>query len=242
MISPKRATRPQLCLLGLIIAFAAAIRIYRIGAVGFWFDEVASIITACGHWRWLFFHQLGYFPHPPDLASKNGMRPLYELFAEADSHPPLYFFLLRGWWFLFGMSDVSCRIPSLIASLLAIVIVFDMGRLIANPTIGLWSAAMMAAAPTQLRYAQEARSYALLALFGAAACDVLLRIHLLGRSRRRWIAAAIFIAMAAWTHYFVEGAVLALIVFACLRMHDSSRRMLTAIVAFAVIALIAMRL
>ena len=170
------------------------------------------------------------------------MRPVHELFSEADSTPPLYSFVLRGWWAFFGMGDVSCRMLSVVASTLAIIVVFDLARLIAGPTCGLWAAMLMAVSPTELRLAQEARCYALLVLLGACACDAVLRLRLLGPTKKRWIAAALFITLVTLTHYYVLAAVAGIVLFALVELRGRSRNILIGIVSGALLLLLASRL
>ena len=238
----KRPSKLQISFLCLIVTIGAAVRVYHLDAVGIWNDEAASITLACGHWQSLFDPPSGYFQHPPDLMSSAGMQPVHELFFEADSTPPLYSFVLRGWWAMFGMGDVSCRMLSVVVSTLAIFVVFDIARLIAGPTCGIWAALLMAASPTELRLAQEARCYAMLVLLGACACDAVLRLRLLGPTRKRWVAAAVFISLVTLTHYYVLAAVMGIALFAVVELRGRSRNILITIVGGALLLLMATRL
>lgn len=86
----------------------------------------------------------------------------------ANRHMPNYFLLLRqlvpG-----GLDSASLRLPSALSGALAVGVVYAIGRRVAGRFAGVLAALLMALAPTQVQYGQEARSYALLLLLVAVA-------------------------------------------------------------------------
>jgi len=122
----------------LFIAFA--LRLYRLDGQSIWVDEGISL----------------------HLATSS----LAEIIANraANVHPPLYFFLLKGWVALAGTSIFSARFFSALASLLQVVAVYAVARRwLGRPTA--WVAAFLVAlSPLSIIYAQEMRGYALLPL------------------------------------------------------------------------------
>ncbi|MDO8638490.1 MAG: glycosyltransferase family 39 protein [Candidatus Daviesbacteria bacterium] len=78
-----------------------------------------------------------------------------------DFHPPGYFLILWLWGHLFGFSEVSVRIPSLIFGVGTIWLIFLLGKELFNKKIGIIAALLLAVAPLHIFYSQEARMYSL---------------------------------------------------------------------------------
>lgn len=77
-------------------------------------------------------------------------------FSPSDFHPPLYYLVLKAWTSVFGYSEFSLRLPSVIFSILTILLVFKY--------FGFWPSLLLAANPLYLYYSQEARMYSLATL------------------------------------------------------------------------------
>ena len=84
-------------------------------------------------------------------------------YAKADFHPPLYFIIIWIWTKLFGFSEVSARLPSVIFGLLTIWLVFLIGRKLYSKTLGILAALLLALNPLHIYYSQEARMYSMAA-------------------------------------------------------------------------------
>ncbi|MEE8390765.1 MAG: glycosyltransferase family 39 protein [Anaerolineae bacterium] len=126
-----------------IILFAFALRVYRLDAQSIWVDEGISLHLAASS--------------------------LAEIIADraANIHPPLYFFLLKGWVALAG-GDVanvySARFLSAMGSLLQVPLTYAVARRwMGRPTAAI-AALLAALSPLSVVYAQEIRAYALLPL------------------------------------------------------------------------------
>ena len=119
-----------------------------------------------------------------------------------DGHPPLYYWLLHGWMSVFGESDVAVRALSGVAGLLALPLAWEAGRRRAGKAGGLCVLGLTAITPWCVRYATEARMYALVLTLVFAAW--LLADDLLGRRDRiRWVALAVVTGGAVLSHYWV---------------------------------------
>jgi mannosyltransferase len=97
---------------------------------------------------------------------------------ERDGHPPLYYWMLHGWIELFGDGPVAVRSLSAVFGLIAIGLVFVLGRRLGGPALGLVAAAVLAVSPYGVRYSSEARMYELVVVFvlvGWLLLDVALR-------------------------------------------------------------------
>jgi hypothetical protein len=97
--------------------------------------------------------------------------PLDRLWWEPiDVHPPVYYSILHL-LMRFGDTPWILRIPSAIGGALAIPLLYLLGRRVAGDWVGLGAAALLATSAIEIRYSQEARSYALL---GSAALVVVI--------------------------------------------------------------------
>lgn len=171
-----RAQRLILLALVAVVLLAFGVRIHLLGAQSFWNDEGNSYVQATR-----------------DLATiaENAAR---------DIHPPLYYWLLAFWRLIGGESEFALRLLSALAGTITVAAVFAAARRLFSPTSALFAALLTALNSFSVYYAQEARMYALLALWGALSLWAL--IALLQRpSRRRWIAYGLINAAGLWTQY-----------------------------------------
>lgn len=93
--------------------------------------------------------------------------------AARDIHPPGYYWLLAGWRLLLGESEFVLRSLSVFASVLTVAFTYALGRRLFNPAAGIIAAGLVALNTFSIYYAQEARMYALLGLWGAAGMWIL---------------------------------------------------------------------
>jgi mannosyltransferase len=139
----RRGVTPILLLA--ITLLGGWLRFYAIGQKGLWLDEAFSV--------WLGWH------HLPEM---------WVRIAQIDQHPPLYYALLNLWMRL-GDDARTVRLLSAVISTLTIPIIFLLGRRLSGPMVGLLAALLLAVSPFHVRFAQEARMYALLAFTAASA-------------------------------------------------------------------------
>ncbi len=126
-----------------------------------------------------------------------------------DGAPPLFYALLHGWMRLLGESDFAVRSLSGAFAALTLPLAYLAGRRLAGREGGWTALVLMAASPFALRYATEARMYALvtfLTALGFLALDSFLR-----RPTTPRLAATMFVSGAlVLTHYwafFFLGAI-----------------------------------
>ena len=86
----------------------------------------------------------------------------------ADQHPPLYYLLLEQVLRL-GRSEGLMRLPSALAGLLTIPIMWRVGVALKRPQLGLLATALVAFAPLHIWYSREARMYSLAMFFWTTA-------------------------------------------------------------------------
>lgn len=108
---------------------------------------------------------------------KYSLSDLVFIFAPTDFHPPLYYLFLQIWSTVFGTSEISLRLPSVLFSLIATYFVYRSGKLLSGKVaIGLWSAVFFLWNPLILYYSQEARMYLLAVVFISVHFYALLRL------------------------------------------------------------------
>jgi len=93
-------------------------------------------------------------------------QPLNEIVSgtAADTMPPLYYFMLHFWMKIFGSGLAALRSLSILLSLLALLVFFDLTRRAFSAEVGLATAFFTAISPLQIYHAQDIRMYALLEL------------------------------------------------------------------------------
>lgn len=130
-----------------------------------------------------------------------------------DGHPPLYYILLHGWTALFGTSDVAVRSLTGLVSVATLPLAWAAGRRVGGRRAAVIALVVVATSPFAIRYATEARMYALLS-FLAIAGYLAVQRALETPTRGRLIVVATIVAAALYTHYWalwlVAAAVLLL--------------------------------
>jgi len=91
-----------------------------------------------------------------NIAKNYSYQNIITSFSPSDFHPPLYYLVLKAWSSVFGYSEFSLRLPSVIFSLITIFLVFKY--------FGFWPSLLLALNPLYLYYSQETRMYSLATL------------------------------------------------------------------------------
>jgi mannosyltransferase len=118
-----------------------------------------------------------------------------------ESTPPLYYVVAWAWTRVFGLSEVGLRSLSALLGTLMIAGAYFATRRLASRRAALIAAALTAVSPWLIWYSQEARAYALFALFALGSFVLFLRAldDPRGRSLAAWGALS---ALALASHYF----------------------------------------
>lgn len=167
------------------IAFVAvALRVHGIGRESLWLDEGFT-------WR------LASLPPLEAIAASRG-----------DVHPPLFVLLTGLLVRLFGECETTLRAVSAVASGVSVLLAWRIARRAFGETAAWGAAALVALSAFQVRYAQEARSYALLGALALASADAFLCALETGRARAK-AAWALATAALLYTHAHAVFVVLA---------------------------------
>ena len=130
-----------------------------------------------------------------------GLGEMFENLFYGDRHPPLHHLSLWLTVHVLGDGELAVRLPSLIAGTLVIPALYELGRELYDRRTGLIAAAFGAASPLLIWYAQEARMYAFVTLFGLLALLTQLRV-VRKPSTANWALYMLATAALLWSHYF----------------------------------------
>ena len=167
-------TRQQQLLVILII-IGAGLRLYLLADKSIWLDEAFSITI-----------------------SQHGLLDMLRQIVRTDTHPPLYYLVLKL-WLLLGDGEMQVRILSTFFSLASIPLMYYLAALIYDDKrVGLIAATILAFSPFQVWYAQETRMYAMLIFFVLASACFFFRALASG-IRRDWIGYVIATVLALYT-------------------------------------------
>ena len=172
--SARAAYKRWFWLLAILLA-GAFLRLDGLASESIWLDEATSILLA-----------------------KLSIPELVRTTAE-DIHPPFYYVLLHGWGVL-GASEFAARSLSAAAGILTIAIIYRLGGCLFDEATGRIAALLLAVSPLHIWYSQETRMYALVTLLALAGSFWVWRA-MRTASRRAWIAYALCMALALYTHY-----------------------------------------
>jgi 4-amino-4-deoxy-L-arabinose transferase-like glycosyltransferase len=183
----------------LVLFLAFILRVYRLGDQNVWWDEGYSV--------WVARHDLG------TLTS----------IAAGDTHPPLYYWLLHPWMLATGPSEFAIRFPSLMFGVIAVALVYRLGRYLTNgerpalsetrgrgaKAVGIASLAalLLAVSRFHIWWSQEIRMYSLAAMWGVASSLALLMA--LRARTARWWAAYLLTTIAGMYSLYLFAFVLA---------------------------------
>jgi len=185
-----RPVVPRVLLLTLLL-LAFALRLHHLGGESLWYDETVSV-------------HLARLPAPAMLAHTAG-----------DIHPPGYYLLLHGWQWLTRPSlahglEFLFAWPSLLCGMLAVALVYPLGRRLLGAPAALLAALFAAADPFQIWYSQEVRMYTLGAALGLFCFWATLQAFSRPRAWRWLLAYALAAAAGLYTLYYFAFLLIAL--------------------------------
>jgi hypothetical protein len=134
---------------------------------------------------------------------------LQRIVHEGDPQPPLHYWLLWGWSHLDGDSEFALRFPSVFLSILLVPLMYQVGRKLWRPEVGLLAALITAIQPQQIWLGQDVRNMYVLALVGSLGTLWLLPSLLQHGGRKNWLGYVACGLLAMYSHYYALFALLA---------------------------------
>lgn len=166
----------------LILLMAFALRLINLNGRPLWYDEAFAILYAEKSLAAILSGTLGQVQG-----------------VAADVHPVAYYFSLHGWMTLVGQSPLAVRALSVCYGLGAVALVYRLMRDLFSARVARWAMLVVAIAPFQIAYSQEARMYAMLGFWSVAAVTAYVRAWQ-GDSLRAWAAFVVCGALALYSH------------------------------------------
>jgi mannosyltransferase len=163
--------------LSLLLAVGTAARFLFLVRKPFWFDECFSVEVARIGW--------GSF---------------LRLLWWREANMSLYYALLRA-WLHFGQSEFCIRSLSALIATATIPAVYWLARLLYDRRVALIATALFAFNAYSVRYAQEARSYALFLLLATLSSGFLIAF-LREPVRRTWLGYVLVSILAVYAHFY----------------------------------------
>ncbi|WP_026548860.1 glycosyltransferase family 39 protein [Arthrobacter sp. Br18] len=177
----KRTTRPAVLAAVIALIYSGI----GISVPSFWVDEAATI-----------------------SAVDRSLADMMRMTQSIDAVHAFYYLLINAWTAVFGLSETSLRVPSLLAVSAAAGFLVAIGRRLAGTTYGLTAALVFVVLPRTQYVATDARSYALALLSTVIATYFLVRIRE-GPSQRLWVGYAAAATVATLLSFYTVLAFVA---------------------------------
>lgn len=129
-----------------------------------------------------------------------GWRDFLRLLWWREANMSLYYVLLRIWLHL-GQSEFFIRSLSVVIAAATLPAIYWLARLLYDRRVALIAAALFAFNAYSVRYAQEARSYALFLLLATLSSGFLIAF-LQEPRRRNWLGYTLFSILAVYAHFY----------------------------------------
>lgn len=182
----------------LLIGLAALLRFFKLDFQSLWLDELYTSAFTNPHLS------LSY---------------IFSTWLFADTHPPLYYLLLREWQILAGESVIALRLPSALMGFLTILASWSLFPKKHEFLTKIIFTGLMSCSYAAFYFSQEARMYSLLLFL--AVCLTLMSISIINSlndeeplDRKKILLFFLCSAIACFTHYF--GVLLFAILSLCL--------------------------
>ncbi|MGW2650412.1 glycosyltransferase family 39 protein [Streptomyces sp. NPDC001393] len=124
---------------------------------------------------------------------------IWLLLHDVDAVHGLYYFLVHA-VLAVHPGEVVLRLPSVCAAAVTAALVASLGARLVRPRVGLWAGLLYAVAPMAGHYAQEGRSYALVAAGATGA--TLLFVRAVQGASTSWVAYGAVLGLTCWLHEF----------------------------------------
>lgn len=228
----------------LILVLAAGLRVYALGRAPLWTDELFSLQSTAGRGFWVEQLPTGVVmspaTRPTELVGAGSVADIYWS-QSLDTHPPLFFMLLRIVRELFGSSAEALRSISVVASVATVAAMYVAGSAVGGGrrrTVALIAAGLTAVAASQIAFAQEARGYAMATALVAACAAAALRVRDSGWTTGRAIVLGSCATVALGTLYLAAIPLLAISVYLAVEVTSQRRNTWIVLGVTAVVAMV----
>lgn len=127
------------------------------------------------------------------LVARMPLADIFTKFLPGDFHPPFYYLLMKGWVGVFGSSEISLRIPSVIFGVATVYFVYLVAKKLFDEKTAVVASALAATSGLLIYYSQEARMYALAAFLVSTLFYLFLE--------KKWILFSVILTFLGMTDY-----------------------------------------
>jgi uncharacterized membrane protein len=146
------------------------------------YKKIIGILVVCFLLRLISLNQSLWLDEAisANVAKNYSYSEIVSKFSPSDFHPPLYYLMLKSWASVFGYSEVSLRMPSVIFSLVTIYVVYLLA--------GEGTALLTGLNPLLIYYSQEARMYSLVTML------LMLAVYFFRKKKYGWFNVLAFLS------------------------------------------------
>ncbi|MFD2569110.1 glycosyltransferase family 39 protein [Spirosoma soli] len=206
----RLSNRTTLFLLGAILVLAFALRLYRAGTYGIFFDEKSTLLISQGVVL-EGFNQKDVFSKTYFTPAEFWKPKTIADFIEADTrsdigNSPSYYAVLWLWMELFGLSDWSLRMPSVLFSTFTVLLLYYfVKRHFNSEKLAITSAFVAAIEPFFIAHSHIARNYSMSFFLTLLATHLLLLILEKARTNKHpiglYVAYGLVFVTSVLSHY-----------------------------------------
>lgn len=167
-------------LLYALLLLAFALRLYRAADQSLWADEIYSVAYAKMSFAEIIRFNIGQF----------------------DPHAPLFYLLLKAWTALAGQSELSFRFLGILFGVMAIPLIYWLGRSLASREIGLLAGFILVVNPFHIWYSQEVRTYSFTTLLALLSMTLFIKILKRETSPWVWTLYVLVTTLGFYSHYY----------------------------------------
>ncbi len=127
------------------------------------------------------------------------LRGMLEFLRLNESHPPLFYLMLRGWRSVAGTSDFAALCLMVMIATLLVPVTYMVARSFMSARASIIATSLVAVSPALAEHSAQIRPYGLLYLLGLLSCHFLATA--IGSHRwKRWLAYTVATALMLYTH------------------------------------------
>ncbi len=173
-------SKSEKILLSLVLVVSFFLRFYQLNFQSLWVDELHTMIEA-----------------DPSLSFSE----LFNYLRCCDQHPPIFFFIVRLAFILFGYSEFVARSISALSGTISVWVLFLLGKELYNKKLGIIAALLTCVNYFNILYSQEARGYIVLFLFTSLSFLYFLKLQK-NISVKNTVVYCLFTLLMMYTHYY----------------------------------------
>ena len=190
-------SRGSVLLVMVLLLLALAVVAVTSAHDSFWYDEYRSLFNLGGLERGTL--------SPAQIAQRIAL--------ENPWQAPLYYFLLAGWGAVAGWSEEAVRTLPLWSGLLAVALMYRLGRDLHSRRVGLFAALLLGGSAFFIYFLHENRAYTLVVLLTILLIDSYWRMVYLRGGALAFGVLVLSAAALPYTHYFSVPTVFALALY-----------------------------